>query len=304
MNRATIIENIYRDIKNSENKGNLANYIPELGKVDVAAFGVHYLETKGNSYGVGDCKQPFSIQSIVKVLSLTMAYRLLGGELWQRVGVESQGTAFNSLIQIEQSNGIPRNPFVNGGAIVICDILLSHLDSPKADFLAFIHLLSGDKTVNYDVAVVASEKSVGYRNKAIANLLKSFGNLTNEPDEVLDFYFHICSLSMSCETLAKTFLFLANDGIFPESQQQILSRSQTKRLNAVMQSCGFYDESGDFTFRVGLPGKSGVGGGIIALYPGEYTLAVWSPKLNDKGNSYRGIQFLESFTTQAGTSIF
>jgi len=299
-----IVKNLYDKIKSIDDKGNLASYIPELENVNSECFGVHISTIDNLNFGVGNCYDKFSIQSIVKVLSLTMAYRLLGEKLWERVNVEPSGTAFNSLIQLEVENGKPRNPFINAGAIVVADILLSNLKNPKTDFLNFVKNLSNSKDVRFSSKIANSEKNVGYRNTAMCNLMKSFGNIENEPSEVLDFYFNICSLEMSCEELSNVFLFLANDGFTLADKKQIITKSQAKRINALMQTCGFYDESGEFAFKVGLPGKSGVGGGIVAVHPKHYAIAVWSPKLNSKGNSYKGMRFLEEFTTETELSIF
>nr|WP_299203261.1 glutaminase [uncultured Brumimicrobium sp.] len=299
-----IVQNLYEQIKNSEDKGSLASYIPELENIDSTLFGVHISTIDNSNFGVGNCYDKFSIQSIVKVLSLIMAYDLLGEELWTRVKVEPSGTPFNSLIQLEVENGIPRNPFINAGALVIADVLLNNLKNPKEDFLNFVRNLSDSKDITYSSKIASSEKEVGYRNAALCNLIKSFGNIENEPSDVLDFYYDLCSLEMSCEELSNLFLFLANDGFTLTERKQILTRSQTKRINALMQTCGFYDESGDFAFKVGLPGKSGVGGGIVAVHPKQYAIAVWSPKLNAKGNSYKGMRFLEEFTTKTESSIF
>ena len=233
-----------------------------------------------------------------------LAYSRIKSELWERVGVEPSGTAFNSLVQLESDKGIPRNPFINAGAIVICDILVSELESPKEDVLSFIRELSGIDSINFNSRVAESERASGYINMALVNFMKSFGNIHNEIDEVMDLYFHICSIEMSCMELSKSFLFLANNGVVPYSGKRILSPSRAKRANALMQSCGFYDESGQFTFKVGLPGKSGVGGGIVAIHPLRYCITVWSPPLNLKGNSYKGMLFLEEFTTRTELSIF
>lgn len=299
-----IVKNLYDKINRIDDKGKLASYIPELENVDSELFGVHLSTTDHLNFGVGDYNNKFSIQSIVKVLSLAMAYSLLGEKLWKRVNVEPSGTAFNSLIQLEVENGIPRNPFINAGAIVVADILLSNLKHPESDFLNFVKRLSNSKEVRFSSKIATSEKNAGYRNAALCNLIKSFKNIDNKPSEVLDFYFTICSLEMSCEDLSNIFLFLANDGFTLDDNKQILTKSQTKRMNALMQTCGFYDESGEFAFKVGLPGKSGVGGGIVAVYPKHYAIAVWSPKLNEKGNSYKGMRFLEEFTTETELSIF
>ncbi|MBL4644083.1 MAG: glutaminase [Flavobacteriaceae bacterium] len=299
-----LITQIFEKVHSTENQGEKASYIPELAKVASENFGVHISTTDSEQFGFGDFQDKFSIQSISKVFSLALAYKLLGEDLWNRLGVEPSGTGFNSLVQLENDKGIPRNPFINAGALVIADILLSHLENPKEELLAFIRSLSANKDINYSTKIAYSEKSVGYRNIALCNFIKSFGNIENEPDKVLDFYFDICSLESTCEQLSAQFSFLANNGKTAHDNTQVLTISQSKRINALMQTCGFYDESGEFAFKVGLAGKSGVGGGIVAIHPNQYVITVWSPKLNAKGNSYRGMQFLEAFTTATQQSIF
>jgi glutaminase len=303
MNHAEILEKIYRDVKDIDDSGKLASYIPELARVSPKKFGIHISTVHQYQYGVGDYKEKFSIQSISKVLALTLAYKIKKQDIWKRVGIEPSGTAFNSLVQLEADKGIPRNPFINAGAMVIADILVSHLKNPKKDFLAFVRSLSNNASINYDERVAASEKSVGYRNVALCNFIKSFGNIDNNPADVLDFYFDLCSIEMSCQELSEAFLFLAHDGK-TLGGTQVLTNSQTKRINALMQTCGFYDESGEFAFKVGLPGKSGVGGGIVAIHPDKYAIAVWSPRLNPKGNSFKGVRVLEKFTIKTESSIF
>ncbi len=299
-----LIRDTYQAVKDIDNQGETASYIPELAKVDSDIFGVCISTIAQTSFGLGNCREKFSIQSISKVLSVCLAYKMLGERIWSRLGVEPSGSAFNSLVRLETDKGIPRNPFINAGALVIVDILLSSLENPKADLLAFIRSLSEKPDIDYSPRISASEKSVGYRNTALCNFIKSFGNIENEPNDVLDFYFDLCSLESSCQHLSETFLFLANNGKAVHNGNPILTKSQCKRINALMQTCGFYDESGEFAFKVGLPGKSGVGGGIIAVHPGQYAIAVWSPKLNKKGNSYQGMKFLEEFTTKSELSIF
>ena len=304
MDYKRIFEDIYSEFSKVEDEGSVANYIPELSKVDPNRFGVQLTTVGGDKFAFGDWDVRFSIQSIAKVFSYVLAYSCIKSELWERVGVEPSGTAFNSLVQLESDKGIPRNPFINAGAIVICDILVSQLDSPKEEVLSFIRELSGIDSINFNTSVAESERTSGYINMALVNFMKSFGNIHNDIDEVMDLYFHICSIEMSCMELSKSFLFLANNGVVPYSGKRILSPSRTKRANALMQSCGFYDESGQFTFKVGLPGKSGVGGGIVAIHPLRYCITVWSPRLNPKGNSYKGMLFLEEFTTRTELSIF
>lgn len=300
----SVINSICGVLRAEENKGEVATYIPELAKVDPEQFGVHFLSVKNEGHGVGDWDVKFSIQSISKVLSLSLAYKLLGDPIWKRVGVEPSGSAFNSLIQLETDKGIPRNPFINGGALVICDMLMSHLPNPRIDFLNYVKGISSCSNIYYSEAIARSELSVGYRNRALCNFIKSFGNLENDPEKVLKFYCDVCSIEMTCWELTHTFMFLANSSLKIKDEGTIPGSSQLKRINAIMQTCGFYDESGEFSFKVGLAGKSGVGGGIVALLPGKYCISVWSPRLNEKGNSYRGMKFLERFTSQTELSIF
>lgn len=292
------------ELKGTPDLGNVATYIPELGKVDPDKFGVHLTTISNQHYSFGNSSERFSIQSIAKLFALIMAYTIEDQNLWNRVGVEPSGTPFNSLIQLEKDNGIPRNPFINAGALVVCDILISKLNSPKQELISFIRKVSNSNSISYNSTIANSEKSSGYRNAALVNLMKDFGNIKNEIDIVLDFYFALCSIEMSSEEISHSCLFLANHGKDPITQEQIIDESKSKRINAIMQLCGFYDEAGEFSFKVGLPGKSGVGGGIIAIHPGKYSIAVWSPKLNKKGNSYRGMKFLELFTTKTHCSIF
>ena len=304
MNFKETIQETYQKIKDIDDKGKLPSYIPELANVDSENFGVYISTFDNANFGIGNCYDKFSIQSLAKVLSLSLAYSILGESIWKRLGVEPSGTGFNSLVQLETDNGIPRNPFINAGAIVISDTLLSNLKNPKEDFLAFVRNVSNNSQLNYSSKIAASEKKVGFRNVALCNFIKSFGNIENDPSDVLDFYFDLCSLEMNCKELSESFMFLANHGCKLSDNKAILNKSQSKRINALMQTCGFYDESGEFAFKVGLPGKSGVGGGIIAIYPNQYAIAVWSPKLNEKGNSYKGMRFLEAFTTKSQLSIF
>lgn len=297
------IDSIYEEIKNSPNNGTVASYIPELATVSNSKFGIHLIDINQNTYSAGDSNEEFSVQSVSKVLTLSMALGQIGEKIWKRVDVEPSGDPFNHLSLLEQENGIPRNPLINAGAIVIADILVSELENPKEDFLAYVRKLADDATISYDEKVAKSEKENGFKNYAAANLLKSYGNLNNEVEEVLDFYFHQCSLKMSCKQLCETFFLFINRGKCKRNHTY-LNINQIKRINALMLTCGFYDEAGEFAFEVGLPGKSGVGGGIVALLPNKFCVATWSPGLNTKGNSARGMSALKSLTTMTELSIF
>lgn len=300
----TIFREIASEFKDVDDCGEIATYIPELGKVDPTKLGIHLTTVQKVNYSFGDSDEKFSIQSIAKVLSLTLALKIMGKVVWNRVGVEPSGSAFNSLVQLEYEKGIPRNPFINSGAIVICDILVTCLDKPKIELLEFIRKSSGIESIDYCAKIAGSEKLTGYRNYALANLMKDFGNIHNDVETVLDLYFYLCSIEMTCRELAQAFLFLASGGVNPMTDETVISPRRTKRINSIMQMCGFYDEAGEFAFRTGLPGKSGVGGGIVAIHPGQYCIAVWSPKLNLNGNSYKGMKVLEAVTTKTKSSIF
>jgi len=304
LNYSEVIHKALLSINNFIDTGRQANYIPELAKVNPDFFGVSLTCLNSKQFNVGDSKVKFSIQSISKVLSLVMAYNLEGENLWKRLDVEPSGTPFNSLILLELEKGIPRNPFINAGAIVIADVLLKHLKNPEQEFLEFVRLISNDTSIEYDLKVFESEKSIAYKNFALVNLMKSFGNIHHKSTRVMDFYFKMCSISITAEQLSNCFLFLANKGVDPITKNKVTTPSKAKRINAIMQLCGFYDEAGEFAFRVGLPGKSGVGGGIVAVHPGKFSVVVFSPKLNLKGNSSKGMAFLESFTTILESSVF
>jgi len=304
MNYEKVFSNIFNKLKSEPDTGHVADYIPELSHINPNQFGVHLTDINQHGFAFGDAEKRFSIQSIGKVLSFVMAYARVKSDIWQRMDLEPAGTPFNSLVQLEYDKGIPRNPFINAGAIVVCDILVSELKLPKEEILSFIRSLSENNDIQYNPQVANSEKQTSFRNYALVNLMKSFGNIKNDIDIVMDLYFDLCSIEMSCKELSETFLFLANHGVVPYSNERILSPSRTKRTNALMQTCGFYDEAGQFAYKVGLPGKSGVGGGIVAILPEKYAIAVWSPRLNPKGNSYKGMLFLEEFTTRTKLSIF
>lgn len=300
----SILEQIYAEMPIGEIVGQQANYIPELAQVNPHKYGIALRLLDGTQYTVGDATEKFSIQSISKVFSFVEVFRACGNKIFERVDVEPSGDPFNSLIQLENENGIPRNPFINAGALVVTDMLLDYYRDPLAEMMRFIKQLTGHDQIFFNEKVAASEKSKEDRNAALCHFMKSFGNIYHPVEEILDLYFKLCAIEMSCSELASSFLTFANDGILPRDGEKILNPSQNKRLNALMLTCGFYDEAGEFAFEVGLPGKSGVGGGIVAVLPEEYSIAVWSPQLNEKGNSKLGMKTLERFTTLTGHSIF
>ncbi len=304
INYQEILHKIYHDVQPYAGEGKQADYIPALAAVDANKFGICIESVRDNEVAcVGDAEDRFSIQSISKVFMLAMCLSLEGDELWKRMGKEPSGNAFNSLVQLEYEHGKPRNPFINAGAIVMADVLISRLGSPENRFINFVRELCGG-TVDYNHEVARSEQQSAYLNTAIANLLKHHGNIENHIKDVLRFYFLSCSVEMNCRELAHAFRPFADHHASFSFGDVCLTDSQVKRMNAIMQTCGFYDEAGEFSYLVGLPGKSGVGGGIAAVHPRRYSVAVWSPRLNDKGNSVMGMKALEMLTTETEQSIF
>lgn len=299
-----ILNRIEAEVQQIEDRGQAADYIPALAHQDLTQFGMAVHTVDGEDYQVGQAETRFSVQSIAKVFTLSMAMKRLDEKVWDRVGKEPSGTGFNSLVQLEYEEGIPRNPFMNAGAIVITDMICRQPEETKREILDFVRKISGNPTISYDLNVAQSEKDTGYRNVALANFIKSYGNLKHEPCDVLEVYYHQCALEMSCMDLSRAFIYLAHQGYSTICQEQILSLRQSKRMNSQLSTSGLYDAAGDFAYKVGLPGKSGVGGGIIAVIPGKLAISVWSPGLNASGNSKIGLKALELFTTYTGISVF
>jgi len=299
-----ILAEIAERVRPLVGQGAVAAYIPELAKVPLERWGIAVATLDGQVVQAGDAAQPFSIQSVSKVFSLTLAIRLIGDALWRRVGREPSGSAFNSLVQLEHEAGIPRNPLINAGALVVTDVIRSHTPDAAGAVLELIHEAAGDTAARFDEAVAGSESETGHRNRALAHFMKSFGNLHNDVDEVLEAYFHHCSISMSCADLARAALFLANRGRSPWSGEVVLPPDRTKYVNALMLTCGTYDAAGEFAFRVGLPAKSGVGGGLLAIMPGRFAACAWSPGLDAAGNSVAAAKSIELLAQATGLSVF
>lgn len=317
MNIEEIVSLLYNRYKDYTGKGKVADYIPTLSTVNPNQFAISVATVGGEHYDIGDYNTGFSVQSISKVFTLAMLSSLMGDEIWKYVGREPSGNSFNSLVQLEYEKGIPRNPFINAGALVITDKLMNFFKSEsnqitepstraktREAILGFVKELSGSDDIEFDKITAQAEILTAERNFALAHFMKSFNNIDNSVKDVINTYCHQCSITMNTKQLATAFLFLANGGVNPLTGKDVIGKRNTKRINALMMTCGLYNESGDFAYRVGLPGKSGVGGGIVAIIPGKLSIAVWSPELNANGNSYRGIATLEDFTTELGISVF
>jgi glutaminase len=301
-----VVTEIANEMRARTDRGEVAHYIPELARVDAKHFGLAVIDADGHVAVGGDSDVPFSIQSISKVFTLTLALGKAGDRLWRRVGREPSGSPFNSIVQLERERGIPRNPFINAGAIAVTDLILSGHQPREAlgEILRFMQFLADDTDISIDEAVAASEQRTGFRNAALANYMKSFGVLDNPVEMTLGVYFHQCAIAMSCKQLAMAGRFLAQSGCHPKTGLQVIQAERARRINAVMLTCGHYDGSGEFAYRVGLPGKSGVGGGILAIAPGKASIAVWSPGLDAAGNSHLGRVALEALSKRMDWSIF
>lgn len=302
----TVLADIAAEMAARPDRGEVATYIPQLAKVDVDQFGIAVAMNGGRVIASGDADIPFSIQSVSKVFTLTLALGKIGDTLWKRVGREPSGNPFNSIVQLEHEHGIPRNPFINAGAVVVTDVVLAGHEPREAigEILRFIQFLADDETIYIDREVAASEQATGYRNVALANYMRSFGNITHAPELSLGVYYHHCAIAISCRQLALAGRFLAHGGRHPDTGHSVVSAERARRICALMLTCGHYDGSGDFAFRVGIPGKSGVGGGILCIVPGVASIAVWSPGLNQNGNSKLGSIALEKLAKAMNWSLF
>jgi glutaminase len=303
---ALVIREISEEMAQRSDRGAVADYIPELARIDLKKFGIAVIDAEGQVFTGGDSETLFSIQSVSKVFTLTLALGMVGDRLWERVGREPSGNPFNSIVQLERERGVPRNPFINAGAIAVTDVILSGHAPREAlgEILRFMQFLAQDSSITIDQAVAASEKRTGFRNTALANYMKSFGVIDNPVDYTLGVYFHHCAIAMTCRQLAMAGRFLAHNGRTPSTGYSVVSAERARRINAIMLTCGHYDGSGEFAYRVGLPGKSGVGGGILAVAPGKASIAVWAPGLDAAGNSHLGRVALERLTQRMGWSVF
>ena len=306
VNIAEVVAQVGREMQAHKGEGRVADYIPALARVDAGRFGLAVITCDGETAEFGDSWMPFSIQSISKVFTLTMALERQGEALWARVGREPSGSRFNSIVQLEQELGVPRNPFINAGAIVTTDAVLAGRtpDEAIADIRDTVRSLADNEAIDVDTEVAASEAATGFRNFALANFMRGFDNLRNPVADVLETYFNQCALRVTCRQLARAGLFLANEGLDPVSGRRIVTPEHARRINAIMMTCGHYDASGDFAFKVGLPGKSGVGGGILCVVPDRAAVAVWSPGLNEVGNSLVGSLALERLAALTRWSVF
>lgn len=303
-NQELLLQEILQEALALPLSGEVASYIPALASVNPNQCGIAVANLDGEVHVAGDADVPFSIQSVSKVFGLALAMLRMGDDLWRRVHMEPSGQAFNSIVQLEWEHGIPRNPFINAGAIVVADTLVSHYSASKSALMSFVRGLADNSEIHVNQEIFQSEKLHGNRNAALAYLMKSFGNIEAEVEDALDHYFFQCSVDMSCRDVARSLGFLANRGVQPHSGDQIVSRRDAHRINAILQTSGMYDQSGEFAFEVGLPAKSGVGGGIVAIVPNYGVICAWSPRLNQYGNSCLGMYMITRLAEKLGLSVY
>ncbi len=301
-----VLNEIAERMVSEANRGEVASYIPELAEVSLNNFGIALAPIDGEPLIAGDGDVAFSIQSISKIFGLVIALEHVGATLWRRVGREPSGDPFNSIVQLEVERGKPRNPFINPGAIVISDVILEHAPSASEQHpvLDLCQKLANNAGITVDEHVFASEVATGDRNRALAYFMLADGNIKGDVPTVTKAYFRQCSIAMSCRELAQATRFLAAGGKGPDAKIAAVTPERVRRINALMMTCGCYDASGEVAFRIGLPCKSGVGGGIVAIVPGVGSIVAWSPGLDDKGNSVLALSAIEELARRMNWSVF
>jgi glutaminase len=307
MDYQALVDEVLADVSAYRGQGTVASYIPALAKADPNKLGFALVLEDGSSYAAGDSDEPFSIQSISYVFALCLALHHVKASLWNHVGREPAGSPVNSILQLEMEKGRPRNPMTSAGALVVCDQLIAAAGGPDAaagELLGFLRERCGDDKVTIDERIAMSESRAGAFNRSLAFFIAAFGNLKSPVEDVLSAYYRQCSVAMTCRQLAKAALFLAFDGVDPRTGDAVTIASRSRRINALMLTSGHYDNSGDFAFRVGLPGKSAMSGGLLAIIPGHGAACAWSPGLNSAGTSLAGAMALERLAERTGWSIF
>ena len=300
----SFLNQLYHELKGLS-EGRVATYIPELAKANPDWFGISVVTLDGQVFEVGDVAQKFTIQSISKVFVYGMALEDYGREnLLKKVGVEPTGDPFNSLIRLDEDSKRPDNPMVNAGAIATTSLITGQDPADRLNrMLAMFQRYVGDE-VFVDVSTFVSERSTGHRNRAMAHLMLNFGLIDEHIDEALDLYFQQCSVLVTCHDLAVMAATLANKGVNPLTGVQAVGAEHVRDILSVMYTCGMYNFAGEWAFRVGIPAKSGVSGGILAVVPNQAGIAVFSPPLDGHGNSVRGLKVFEALSQEYGFHLF
>lgn len=302
-----ILDKIVEDNRKWTKEGEVATYIPELAKADREALGICVTTLDGEEYYAGDYKTKFTIQSISKVITLMLAIYDNGKDyVFSRIGMEPTETAFNSIMNLENNKQKkPLNPMINAGAIATVSLVNGETAEEKFErILKFTKKITGNDEIQVNEDIYRSEKSTGDRNRSLAYFMKGMGIMEGNVEDVLDVYFRQCSMEVTCRDIARIGSMLANDGVLPWNNERVMSREVTRIIKTIMVTCGMYDESGNFAVHIGIPAKSGVGGGIMAAVPRRMGIGVIGPALDSKGNSIGGIKLLESLSHEMDLSIF
>ncbi len=301
---APILKTVYEQVI-SNSQGELASYIPELALVNPNLFAISYVDVHGQQFSIGDCESLFTLQSTSKPITYSLALQLKGEEfVHSKVGVEPTGEAFNSIIELEEKSHRPFNPMINSGAIATTSLIEGTDFNSKLDLiLKHFEKFVGHK-LTIDEKVFSSEKKTAHRNRAIAHLMKHFAVIDSDIEETLDLYFKQCSILVNCNDLALIAGTLASGGVQPKTQVQVMSADHVVKTLSLMFTCGMYDTAGEWAFRVGLPAKSGVSGALFVVVPGQFGLAVYSPRIDSHGHSYRGREAVELITKKLNANIF
>lgn len=302
-----ILENIIENNRKWTKEGELASYIPELTRADKDALGICVTTLDGDEFYAGDYKTKFTIQSVSKVITLMLSILDNGKDyVFSKVGMEPTESAFNSIINLETNTlRKPLNPMINAGAITIVSLLSGENSNDKFNrILKFTRKITGNDSLNINEQVYNSEKATGNRNRALAYFMKSLDIIEGDVEEILDVYFKQCSIEVTCTDIARIGAMLANDGVLPWNNERVISREATRLVKTIMVTCGMYDASGKFAVHIGIPAKSGVGGGIMAAVPRRMGIGVVGPALDEKGNSIGGIKVLEELSRELDLSIF
>lgn len=298
-----VIEEAYENGKESTSAGKVADYIPELAKANASDFGICVKNMSGEKLSFGETEKRFSIQSISKVINLAASLKFLGfRETFSHVKMEPSGDAFNSILKLDLASDLPYNPMINAGAIQVMSMLSNFMDYDE--LLGFARAFCMDDSIVLNEEVYRSERDTGDRNRAIAFLLKSKGVLQGDPDKTLDLYFRMCSLNVNAESLANMGLLIANGGTNPFTGKHIIHPGYIRTIRSLMYTCGLYDESGEYGVLVGIPSKSGVGGGIVASVKNRWGIGTYGPALNEKGNSAGGIAALQHMSHLLRLNVF
>lgn len=302
-----LLHAIIENSRHYTSQGAVANYIPELSKANGADLGICVMTDGKPISFAGDCRKEFTMQSVVKPMILLTALMDRGlDQVRSLVGVEATGKPFDTFNYSDQAlTGAHINPMVNAGAIALCTLINGETYEEKFDrLLQMTRTVAGNSTLQVDEAVYLSEKQTGSKNRALAYMLKAYGMIHADVEALVDCYFRACSIKVNCMDLARIAWVLANKGKDPESGEQLFCPDYARRVNAILTTCGMYDGSGEFALNVGVPAKSGVGGGIMAVVPGRMGIGIYGPALDSKGNSLAGTKALEQLSAELNLSIF